>query len=466
MTCWGIPSTRRTAWPSSCGCATTRPETGLRATGFLVAKDFLTLRLTGRRCIDPSDAAGTNAWDQVAGAWSAEMLRAAGIEAWLFPEVLPSASVAGGCALMRRRACGLHPGTPVVVGGGDGACAALGPGLIPGTRPPTPRSGRRPGSPSSRSAPLRDPQRRVVTFDHVIPGHFAPLGAMQAAGTALEWVASTSAARDRAASARSSRRPAMSRQPAKGSSSCPTCSGERAPIWDTERARHVRGPGAPPSARAPHARLPGGCRLQPLRHLPGAIRDRRGPSRPSTPSAAALAATSGCASWPTRGACQCAAATSWTRPTRWARLSSAASRSGSSRTGPQRRRCRRSRLSFEPDPARHDQASRRPRALQRRRTAAAHVVPSASSVRQLVQACPTLTTGFSRTPSAVDLDAHAVPGADASTSAAGTMPVPVSRTAPTGKDRPGRAMRRGRRSVGAGAPCSCRPRRWWLRRAG
>ena len=71
------------------------PDDWVRATGFLVAKDFLTLRLTGRRCIDPSDAAGTNAWDQVAGAWSAEMLRAAGIEAWLFPEVLPSASVAG-----------------------------------------------------------------------------------------------------------------------------------------------------------------------------------------------------------------------------------------------------------------------------------------------------------------------------------------------------------------------------------
>ena len=63
------------------------PQAWSRATGVLVAKDSLTLRLTGRRCTDPSDASGTNAWDQVAGAWSDEMLAAGDIDAGLLPEV-------------------------------------------------------------------------------------------------------------------------------------------------------------------------------------------------------------------------------------------------------------------------------------------------------------------------------------------------------------------------------------------
>ncbi len=43
------------------------PELFARADGILVAKDYLTLCATGRRCTDPSDASGTNAFDQRAG---------------------------------------------------------------------------------------------------------------------------------------------------------------------------------------------------------------------------------------------------------------------------------------------------------------------------------------------------------------------------------------------------------------
>lgn len=213
------------------------PDDWARATGFLVAKDYLTLRLTGRRCIDPSDAAGTNAWDQVAGAWSAEMLSAAGIEATLFPEVVPSASVAGAVRADAARACGLAPGTPVVVGGGDGACAALGAGLIPGTSAANATIGSSAWISIVAQRPLRDPLRRVVTFDHVIPGHFAPLGAMQAAGTALEWVASTTGARDRAALSALVEAAGSVEAASEGLFFLPYLLGERAPIWDT----NVRG---------------------------------------------------------------------------------------------------------------------------------------------------------------------------------------------------------------------------------
>ena len=91
----------------------TLPQAWSKATGVLVAKDALTLRLTGRRCTDPSDASGTNAWDQAAGAWSDEMLAAGGIDAGLLPEVVPSATVAGGIRDGGRaclRAAGGHAG--------------------------------------------------------------------------------------------------------------------------------------------------------------------------------------------------------------------------------------------------------------------------------------------------------------------------------------------------------------------
>ncbi len=43
------------------------PDVFARADGILVAKDYVTLRATGRRCTDPSDASGTNAYDQRCG---------------------------------------------------------------------------------------------------------------------------------------------------------------------------------------------------------------------------------------------------------------------------------------------------------------------------------------------------------------------------------------------------------------
>lgn len=208
------------------------PEAWSRAAGFLVAKDYLTLRLTGRRGIDPSDAAGTNAWDQVAGRWSDEMLEAAGIEASLFPEVVPSATVAGGLGGEAAKASGLTVGTPVVVGGGDGSCAALGGGLVPGTAAANATLGSSAWISIVSDRPLRDPQRRVVTFDHVIPGHFAPLGAMQAAGTALEWVAATVGAGDRAALAALVEEAGRVEAASEGLFFLPYLLGERAPLWD------------------------------------------------------------------------------------------------------------------------------------------------------------------------------------------------------------------------------------------
>jgi xylulokinase len=212
------------------------PDIFARADGILVAKDYVTLRATGRRCTDPSDACGTNAYDQRAGTWSTVLLEAADLDAALLPELLPSATVAGGLTDAAAAASGLQGGTPVVVGGGDGACAALGAGLV------GPESGANATIGSSAwlsvatEAPVRDRLKRTVTFDHVIPGRYLPLGAMQAAGASLDWLAETLGVARGAGLKALIAAAAEVEASADGLFFLPYLMGERAPLWDT-RAR-------------------------------------------------------------------------------------------------------------------------------------------------------------------------------------------------------------------------------------
>ncbi|MBA2449826.1 MAG: xylulokinase [Chloroflexi bacterium] len=159
-----------------------------RVRAVLLAKDYLAYRLTGLMATDPSDASGTNAYDQVERRWSDELLEAAGIEATLFPEIVPSTTVLGGVTAEAAAATGLVEGTPVVMGGGDGPCANLGAGVIGPADGAYTYLGSSAWISLATDAPLHDPQMRFMTFDHVVPGRFAPTATMQAGGASLEWI--------------------------------------------------------------------------------------------------------------------------------------------------------------------------------------------------------------------------------------------------------------------------------------
>ena len=96
------------------------PEVFDAAAVVVQAKDFMVFRLTGRIVTDPSDASSTNAYDQAAGAWSDELLDAAGFGEELFPEIVPSVEVVGAVTPGAAAATGLRAGTPVVLGGVTG----------------------------------------------------------------------------------------------------------------------------------------------------------------------------------------------------------------------------------------------------------------------------------------------------------------------------------------------------------
>lgn len=167
------------------------PEVFDAAAVVVQAKDFMVFRLTGRIVTDPSDASSTNAYDQAAGAWSDELLDAAGFGEELFPEIVPSVEVVGAVTPGAAAATGLRAGTPVVLGGGDGPMGALGAGII------GPESGAYAylGSSSwvsiAAHQPLHDPLMRSMTFNHVISGRYVPTATMQAGGASLEWITDT-----------------------------------------------------------------------------------------------------------------------------------------------------------------------------------------------------------------------------------------------------------------------------------
>lgn len=164
------------------------PDVWARTRHVCVAKDFVVHRLTGELVTDPSDASGTDAFDQTTGAWSATLLGAAGLDPDLLPPLVPSTTVVGGLTAAAAEHTGLPEGTPVVLGGGDGPMAAVGAGVIAPEDGAYVCLGSSSWVSAASDAPLHDPHMRSMTFNHIVPGRFVPTATMQAGGASLSWV--------------------------------------------------------------------------------------------------------------------------------------------------------------------------------------------------------------------------------------------------------------------------------------
>ena len=162
------------------------PKNWRRVAHVMLPKDFVRFRLTGERAIDMADASGTLLLDVTNRKWSAEMQSRSGIEEKLLPSLWESPQICGRINGSGAEATGLKPGTPVVAGAGDQAAGAVGMGIV------------RPGTVSvsigtsgvvfaATDGPALDPQGRLHTFCHAIPGRWHVMGVTQAAGLSLRW---------------------------------------------------------------------------------------------------------------------------------------------------------------------------------------------------------------------------------------------------------------------------------------
>ncbi len=162
------------------------PEVYKRTYKTLNAKDYIIYRLTGRFVTEPSDASSTCLMDLNTLKWSDEIIETAKLDKDKMPEIIPSVAVAGTITREAARLCGLMEGTPVVCGGGDGCCAAVGTGVV--------KEGVANcclGTSSwisvATKAPIYDEAMTTFNFAHIVPGYIMPCGTMQTGGGALSW---------------------------------------------------------------------------------------------------------------------------------------------------------------------------------------------------------------------------------------------------------------------------------------
>lgn len=163
-----------------------QPEIYRATHKFVHAKDAMVARLTGVFATESSDASGMNLYDLEAGAWSERIIEAVELDPRQLSLIKPSTAVVGHVLTKAAPEIGVAAGTPVVIGGGDGSCAAAGAGCI--------REGvayNYIGSSSWISVaarkPILDPSLRTFTWASLQEGMFGPCGTMQAAGNSYQW---------------------------------------------------------------------------------------------------------------------------------------------------------------------------------------------------------------------------------------------------------------------------------------
>jgi len=163
-----------------------QPEIYRRTRWMLQAKDYAAFLFSDVIATDFSDASLTLLLDLAGRRWAERLLEQLGLDAALLPPIFPSAQVIGNVTAQAAAATGLRAGTPVVIGGGDGACATVGAGAV------------RPGDAYNyigssswvaltTAQPVLDPTRRTFNLAHLDPALNVALGAMQTAGGAFDW---------------------------------------------------------------------------------------------------------------------------------------------------------------------------------------------------------------------------------------------------------------------------------------
>jgi xylulokinase len=206
-----------------------QPDIYAQTKAFVTAKDYAALRLTGVCATDYSDASGSSLFDLQSRTWCEDFIQHVGLDRAKLPPIHRSTDVIGAVTREASEATGLAAGTPVVIGGGDGACATVGAGVVElgdaycvlGTSA---------WIAFTSDRPLIDPQQRTFTFHDLPPDRYVPMGTMQSAGGAREWFV-------RVAGEHSDAAIAAVEPGCNGLFFLPYLIGERSPWWDP----HARG---------------------------------------------------------------------------------------------------------------------------------------------------------------------------------------------------------------------------------
>lgn len=162
------------------------PEVYKKVKHVLLPKDYIRYELTGEFASDVADASGTLLFNVNKRCWHEELLSKLDIPvAWL-PKVYEGIEVTGKIKSSVAEQLHLSPNVVVVAGGGDQAAGGVGCGVV--------RSGIVSASLGTSGVVFAfaehvhtDPEGRVHTFCHSVPGAWHVMGVMLSAGGSLQW---------------------------------------------------------------------------------------------------------------------------------------------------------------------------------------------------------------------------------------------------------------------------------------
>lgn len=157
-----------------------------RVRKMLLPKDFIRFKLTGEYASEVSDASGTALFDVVGRRWARPLIRKLGIDTSILPDVVESPERTGQVSASVAAETGLAAGTPVVGGGGDQAASAVGNGIVESGLVSC-TIGTSGVVFSHLDEAAYDPEGRVHTFCHAVPGKWHVMGVTQGAGLSLQW---------------------------------------------------------------------------------------------------------------------------------------------------------------------------------------------------------------------------------------------------------------------------------------
>ena len=161
-----------------------------QASIFLLPKDYVRYRLTGKLHMDYSDAAGTLMLDVTGKVWSKDVLDAFDIAPEFCPELVESHGYVGDLLPEIASATGLPIATKVFAGGADNACGAIGAGIV--SEGLTLSSIGTSGVILSYEADkTKDFKGKVHFFNHGQEDAFYTMGVTLAAGYSLSWFKKT-----------------------------------------------------------------------------------------------------------------------------------------------------------------------------------------------------------------------------------------------------------------------------------
>ncbi|RGX54951.1 xylulokinase [Anaerotruncus sp. AF02-27] len=166
-----------------------RPATYAKIDKVLFPKDYLKFKLTGVHDIDVTDATGSMLFDTARRAWDWELFDQLSLPRSFVPKTASeSTAVIGSLRADAAERLGLLPGIPVVAGGGDQMCGAVGLGVVrEGVLSSTIGTSGCVFSYSSCCITDQKP-RAALSYCHSVPDAWCVYGCTLAAGGAYKWL--------------------------------------------------------------------------------------------------------------------------------------------------------------------------------------------------------------------------------------------------------------------------------------